>query len=572
MQVPRPVNSRLRNLRYGIALVLTGCLSWAVMRLMRLYPVGVDDANILFVYSRHLAAGEGLVYNIGGERVEGFSSMLWMLLTAIGYLFTAAPYPLFLLLNILLVGGALGYTLQFVERRAAGDRRDTLPLSAAGLLFLAWMAGNPSYFLWTVTSLMETGLWSALLLVTTVLILRVIDDGKRRSGALALLLAGLLLTRPDGMAWVLYFIALYALVLRWSGMSWRAGLRELMPVIALAGVTMALLLLFRLIYFGFPFPNTYYVKVTPDRWYNLSFGLAYFKAFVLAHGVAILCIAAAALATLRAAWPVLLGFFTGTPRLQPATMGLFALATAVLTGTLLPILMGGDIFGGFRFYQPIWPLLILLLFYLPMPWRRLQQAPPALVAGLALAALAVFTLSNTVRWPSLSSDRQRIAHLYELSERGMRTGTHLHTLFDQRAAGLPSTGVSAAGGHKIGYAGTVIDTMGLNFLPMAHHSGDKKGVRGHAAFAKEVFWDYTPDLLEPTLCPRTGPPVNRSRDPANWLHRIYRGLFDDADFNAAYRFVALDVPGTTDRVCTYMRVELSDELRRSGYTLVDVEA
>ena len=38
--------------------------------------IGVDDANIFFVYAKNLAEGNGLVYNTGGERVEGFSSLL----------------------------------------------------------------------------------------------------------------------------------------------------------------------------------------------------------------------------------------------------------------------------------------------------------------------------------------------------------------------------------------------------------------------------------------------------------------------------------------------------------------
>ncbi len=120
----------------GIVVVLTVLLSYTAMKVMGIAPVGVDDANILFVYSKHLAAGEGLVYNIGGERVEGFSSMLWMLITTIGYLLTDFPYLLFLSLNVLLVGGVLGYTIQYIERRF-GDSEvgGGQPFSLAGMLF-----------------------------------------------------------------------------------------------------------------------------------------------------------------------------------------------------------------------------------------------------------------------------------------------------------------------------------------------------------------------------------------------------------------------------------------------------
>ena len=41
----------------------------------------LDDAYIAFRYARQLAAGQGLVFN-PGERVEGFTSFSWVLLSA----------------------------------------------------------------------------------------------------------------------------------------------------------------------------------------------------------------------------------------------------------------------------------------------------------------------------------------------------------------------------------------------------------------------------------------------------------------------------------------------------------
>ena len=32
--------------------------------------LGIDDAHIFLVYGKNIAAGEGIVYNPGGERVE----------------------------------------------------------------------------------------------------------------------------------------------------------------------------------------------------------------------------------------------------------------------------------------------------------------------------------------------------------------------------------------------------------------------------------------------------------------------------------------------------------------------
>ena len=37
--------------------------------------VGAEDANIFFRYARNLAEGHGVVFNPGGERVEGITSL-----------------------------------------------------------------------------------------------------------------------------------------------------------------------------------------------------------------------------------------------------------------------------------------------------------------------------------------------------------------------------------------------------------------------------------------------------------------------------------------------------------------
>ena len=51
---------------------------------------GAEDAYITYRYAHHLAAGNGLVYN-PGERVMGFSSPLWTVWNALGYLLTKQP-------------------------------------------------------------------------------------------------------------------------------------------------------------------------------------------------------------------------------------------------------------------------------------------------------------------------------------------------------------------------------------------------------------------------------------------------------------------------------------------------
>src|SRR5215471_13513339 len=64
-------------------------LSWSVLALAtagyliacyQLQRVIADDAYISFRFARNLAEGYGLVWNIGGEPVEGYTDPLWVFL------------------------------------------------------------------------------------------------------------------------------------------------------------------------------------------------------------------------------------------------------------------------------------------------------------------------------------------------------------------------------------------------------------------------------------------------------------------------------------------------------------
>jgi len=540
---------------------------------MDLKLIGVDDANILFVYSKHFAAGEGLVYNIGGERVEGFSSMLWMLLTSIGYLLTPEPTTLFFAFNIVLIGTAIGFA--WLNIKALTGTRD--PYSLSALIFLAWLAANPGYFIWTVTSLMETGLWAALLLVTTTLLLRTIHDGslsRVRLGQFAILNVLLLLTRPESMAWVLYFLTMLLIVLRWQGQTVGSLARGWLLVVAACALCLTSLILFRLNYFGYPLPNTYYAKMSPDKLHDIRFGIIYLYQFVAMNKLAVVPILVAAGIVVRYTPSVLAILIWRDGKLSAAQLGRFCIGSATLAGILLPVLMGGDIFGAFRFYQPIWPLLILTVLLLPLPdWFKKWNPKNNSRWVIAVIALCIFTMAHDIRWPSVSEDRGRAGHLYELTHRGILTGQYVQEIFspDQGNA-LPTIGASAAGGYKMGYPGTVIDTMGLNFTPMAHHSGDKKGERGHASFSKEIFWQYPADLLEPTLCPVSKAPTNHYNNPGNWVFEIYQHLPIDSKFTDAYRFAAIEAPASGGWLCTYIKRDLLQSIQDQGrYQVVLVD-
>ena len=106
-----------------------------------------------------------------------------------------------------------------------------------------------------------------------------------------------------------------------------------------AGVLLSLVV-FRLIYFGFPFPNTYYAKVSPDRIYSLLYGWRYLAAWWDFQPLSLALALATFAALAHGVWLIARGaVLSGATRAAIAVSGVAAL------GLLLPLYVGGDHFG-----------------------------------------------------------------------------------------------------------------------------------------------------------------------------------------------------------------------------------
>lgn len=569
----RPISQTLAPRRILTPLFLFTLVSLgvyaAVHELFAAIPhaeIGIDDANIFFVYGRNLRQGFGFVYNPGGERVEGFTSLAWVLVCAIAFFFRS-PERMLLLFNASLCAFTLtALAVHLARSEQAGRRGFFVPATA--LFMLAWVFTAPEYFSWCVVSLMETGLWSAAL-IFCIITLSGASCGSRTGRFLfPASPALLLLVRPESIAWGAGFTGLCFLLALLNTASLRHALCRTLPsALVYSGVLIALTL-FRLLYFGFPFPNTYYAKVSPDRLYSLQEGWSYFTAFLQTHGwIPWLLASAAAVAgfwTLFAAVQIL--------RRRPLPLNAldvtaYLVSVSVLVGMAIPVWVGGDHFASFRFYQPIWPLLPIPLIYLCSRlftyaegriFRRLPATPvscASLVLWLILcgAAARSFVRSNNAQWDAL--DQTELHVDFEVAYDGRLFGDILNRLF----AGTPppSVGAITAGGFKFIYQGEVIDLMGLNNVTMGHAPGERKGIKNHAAFNKNVFYQLRPDLLPllPAVPDAIGPRLTWEHPQVQrcvqhrWLRRPLNDIFLDPAFQQAYALVYIarsnepDTPG-----------------------------
>ena len=103
----------MRKLNLLLSFFLCGSASFLSLYKLNYPLIGIDDANIYFVYARNLANGYGFVYNIGGERVEGFTSLLWTVISALAFKFSTYPELTLLIISITIVSLGIAYTLDY---------------------------------------------------------------------------------------------------------------------------------------------------------------------------------------------------------------------------------------------------------------------------------------------------------------------------------------------------------------------------------------------------------------------------------------------------------------------------
>lgn len=234
---------------------------WGPMRIF----AHIDDAFIAYRYAANLAHGDGLSFNVG-EHVEGFSSLAWVLLVAVGVRFGLdAPFVSHVLA---LASGAAALVVTDAYARATLPERYRLVAGVAPWILLS----STSFGVWA-TSGLETPLFVA------VATLALYFDLKARPTAAAVASVLATLVRPDGV--------LVAAVVLASGVL-RGGpkrIRSWAPALAYAAF-LAALTAFRLAYFGVPLPNTFYAKVGGVAWvltanYVASFAVQVFAPLAL---------------------------------------------------------------------------------------------------------------------------------------------------------------------------------------------------------------------------------------------------------------------------------------------------
>lgn len=426
-------NQLLRVLPFLIWVSALTCLvvqAWA-------YNWKLDDAYISFAYARNLLEGHGLVFN-AGERVEGYTCFLWVLLCAAGMALGFQAETWSTGLGVVAAVGAMAAAAGLGKALVSG-KRDWIGALVA-LLLAAW----PPFACWAVSG-METLLFTAL--VTAALYFYVRHGEYSFASPVITALAGL--TRPEG--WLLAFLlGTHALMQRS-----RQGLRFVLLFAAVFVPWFA----WRVWYYGFLLPNTFYAKVG-NSWEQVVRGLRYLQLFLLDWG-AVLFVGA-----------LLAAFFLPWRRLHPLYAFVVLYAGYV-------VVVGGDVFPFFRFWVPIVPIFIALscaagahlISSSQKRWRAVLLATFFSLLGLRL----VWVIPQTVR----SQIHYRVVA-------NSLTDFTFHTCKCVLARTAPHESIAGLGVGVLKYCTnrTVIDMLGLNDLHIARyaHVPMGAGLAGHEKY------------------------------------------------------------------------------------------
>jgi len=555
---PGTVGRFVIMLNAALALVVTALCSFRVYKALgRPVLTGIDDENITQVYGQNLAHGFGYVYTPNFEHVEGATSPLWVALHWLFYTVTDRPEPFILICSAACTALAIFWGLGIARTLSHALN---LPRWTLWIPVLA-IAAQPNYFHWTVVTMMDQGVWGTIVVGLLYVLIREVTGSRTppRASVLGVVLCVLsVLARPESMLLMPAMLAIAAILVA-VNRSIGTATRYAAPYFGAVFVTLAALTAARLQYFGYPFPNTYYAKVSSNPIDNIVQGLHYVIGFLHSNVLAVPFVLAVVLAVLIGLPALWSGFRSKTPLSAAHSIALLLGGTlSVVFATL--ILEGGDHFPGFRMVQPYVPLLaVTLLFYVPLlaDWSRLSLSRTAGFIWCAGVVVAAFLSS----YSAFASSNKGLVEDFDLAADGRRMGNLLNSLGDLHA----DVGVLPAGGIAVTYRGRVLDMLGLNWSEMAHASGRRTGVVGHSGFNLEVFWKHPPELMLPELTKPTGP-NNLKGMPANFELTVLQGLMNERRFREEYSPVVLHVGNGT--MFAYARESFVD--RHQGDSRIQV--
>jgi len=352
-----------------------------------------DDAFISYRYAENFISGRGLVFNLG-EKVEGFSNFLWIIILSFFNLIGLSPLWISKIISFFITLFLIFLTYRTAE--AFGLDKLTSCLCALTLSF----SGSLAYY---SMSGLETVFYSFLLLLCVFMNEKYEKGPKKRPFFLlygALLAAAL--TRPEGLLFLLISSGYHILkkIMARKGI----GLKKIIQFQLLFFAIYVFLILLRYWYYSDILPNTFYAKPSGtfiEQGYNALF--SNFTNALLSGSFLLI--------------PVLFFF------VKKNYLNKYLYPLLFCIGQLIFMSYTGDWMALGRFFLPILPIVLILFFSLlsllrnhlqginlKLVWKFLYITVIAILAGLNLFQTQK-TLKNKDIYPYLVMNSSQLTQV-----------------------------------------------------------------------------------------------------------------------------------------------------------------
>jgi arabinofuranosyltransferase len=309
-----------------------------------------EDAFISFRFAKNLVNGYGLVWNVGETPVEGYTNFIWVLLCALGlklgFNISVFAQMIGLIASLL----TLIYVFMFANKLFKCK-----PLFS--LIPCMFLAVSGPFATWAESG-METNLFGLLVLIGCYYFTYSFVYGSKKElyySFLAILVATL--TRPEGFMIFCIFLGLSLFLSRTRVKSYLGDFS--LPILIYI-IPFSIYFIWRVHYFGYLLPNTYYAK-TGGSLYQYLRGWTYTLYFVIFFVLPFL--------------PLIVLYFWMKKNDRSGNfyisqyfrelffnnVGFYLCSTIILVYTLYIIFVGGDYMAMYRFFVPILPEMYLVI-------------------------------------------------------------------------------------------------------------------------------------------------------------------------------------------------------------------
>lgn len=467
---------------------IAGALVLFGFHLLQFHAHLVDDAFISLRYARHLASGDGLVFN-PGQRVEGYTNFLWVLLAALGLRLGAEPLAVLRAASFVASVG-----LVFVTDRMSRLGRDGT--SGTPLPAWLWLLPLPAFGYWACST-METMAFAAVFAAAVWLRMKESSTRRWHGSQVAFLLLALI--RPEGALCFALSFVIFGARDRWVDGRW--PVRRALGDLALFVVGFGAYTFWRVAYFGSWFPNTLHARFTgvPELWRDGFLDLG--------HAAATYPVLA--LVALGAPW-VFAGDALRRERSSVASTTL-AIWLMVVGWIVYVVSVGGDFMPFERFFLPVLPLLAVLTTYALRESSVILRFGARRAASVTAVLLVVHVGASLVR-----TDTFQAFLFHRMTAVGERVGRLLGETFER------GTWIAVNAAGAVAYASELptIDMLGNTDPAIARspasgmpslRTGHRKGSGRYVMDRRPhvVFWYNTAGQIEPLY----GSDFELARDP-----------------------------------------------------------